>query len=101
MRALLLIVAGALAVASCGKVDTVGGGFPGAKLYQAADKSYHLHYPDPPWALPDPTVDYGALAPVIVVKGVYFGHDLSLYVYELQVDRMGCTTPEQHATDEK
>lgn len=101
MRALLLTLAGALAVASCGKVDTVGGHFPGANLYQAPDRSYHLHYPDPPWRLPDPAVDYGALTPVLVVRGVYFSHDLSFYSYELQVDRLGCSSPAQLAADEK
>ena len=101
MRALLLTLAGALAVASCGKVDTASGHYPGANLYQAADRSYHLHYPDPPWRLPDPTADYGALTPVLVVKGVYLSHDLSFYSYELQVDRLGCSSPAQLATDEK
>ena len=101
MRAFLLTLAGALAVASCGKVDTVGGQYPGAKLYQAVGGAYHLHYPDPPWAVADPTVDYGSLAPVLVVRGVYLGHDLSLYVYELQVDRVGCSAPAAVAAAEQ
>jgi hypothetical protein len=101
MRALLVTLAGALAVASCGKVDTVGGHYPGAKLYQPAGGGYHLHYPDPPWTLADPTVDFGALTPELVARGVYLGHDLSPYFYELQVDRVGCSFPAQVATDEK
>ncbi len=101
MRALLLTLAGALALASCGKVDTVGGDNPGTTVYQAADRSYHLHYPDPPWRLPDSAYDYGSLLPVLVVKAVYLGHDLSFYTYELQVDRVGCSTPAQVAADEK
>ena len=54
MRALLLTLAGALAVASCGKLDTVGGHYPSMKLYQPAGGGYHIHYADPPWMLPDP-----------------------------------------------
>jgi hypothetical protein len=101
MRALLLTLAGALALASCGKVDTVGGHYPGAKVYQVVGGYYHLHYPDPPWSVADPTVDFGALAPVLVAKGVYFGHDLSLYSYELQIDRVGCASPAAQAAAEQ
>jgi hypothetical protein len=101
MRALLLTLAGALAVASCGKVDTVGGHYPGMKVYEPAGGGYHVHYADPPWTLPDPTADYGSLTPVLVVKGVYLGTDLSLVAYDLQVDRVGCASAEAVATAEK
>lgn len=101
MRALLLTLAGALSVASCGKLDTVGGHYPGAKLYQPAGGGYHVHYPDPPWMLPDPAADYGSLSPALVVKGVYLGTDLSLVVYVLQVERVGCSSPAAVAADER
>jgi hypothetical protein len=103
MRALVLTLAGALTVASCGKLDTVGGHYPGTKLYQPTGGGYHLHYADPPWALPDPTVDYGSVTPVLVVRGVYLGTDLSakLMAYGLQVDRVGCASPAAVAADER
>jgi hypothetical protein len=101
MRTLALTLAGALAVASCGKLDTVGGHYPGTKLYSPEGSGYHLHYPDPPWALPDPAIDYGSVTPVLVVRGVYLGTDLSakLMVYGLQIDRVGCASAAAAATD--
>jgi hypothetical protein len=99
MRALLVTLAGALVAASCGKLDTVGGHYAGMRVYQPAGGGYHIHYADPPWALAEAGADYGSLQPVLVVKGVYLGTDLPLVVYQLQVDRVGCSSPGSAATD--
>jgi hypothetical protein len=99
MRALLLTLAGALAVASCGKLDTVGGHYPGMRLLQPAAAGYHLHYADPPWSLAEADADYGALQPALVIKAVYLGVDLSLVVYDLQVDRVDCVSAVAAASD--
>jgi len=99
MRALLLTLAGALAVASCGKLDTVGGHYPGMRLFQPASGGYHIHYADPPWSLAEADHDYGALQPVLVVKAVYLGVDLSLVAYDLQVDRVDCESAAAAASE--
>jgi hypothetical protein len=105
MRAILLGFAGVLAlgllVGSCGNLDTVGGHYPGMRVYEAPDGSYHLHYADPPWTEAETGVGYGSLAPVLVAKAVYLGVELDLEAYLLQVDPVACVSAAAAAASDR